>query len=88
MEYLMRDLIPEYIETYEGFQQMPLEMIAEIDKTIEERPNHPMMEDILDTRMFLEVRYAALQHEIDRWKAAAASGSKVLMVNDGVMGRS
>ncbi len=82
MEYLMRDVIPEYIETYEGFQQMPLELSADIDQLLEERPDSPNMKDILETREFLANRYNTLQDEIDKWKAVAASGSKILTVND------
>ena len=82
MEYLMRDLIPEWIATYEDFQQMPLELSADIDLILEERPDSPNMKNILETREFLADRYNTLQDEIDKWKAVAATGSKVLAVND------
>lgn len=79
MEYLMKDLIPEWIETYEDFQQMPLELSAEIDLMLETKDMTP---DIAETQEFLADRYNALQDEIYKWKAAAASGSKILAIND------
>ena len=79
MKYLMRDMIPEYIATYEGFQQMPLELSADIDLLLETKDMTP---DIAETREFLADHYNTLQDEIDKWKAVAATGSKVLTVND------
>ena len=79
MEYLMKDLIPEWIETYEGFQQMPLELSATIDLLLETKDMTP---DIAETREFLADRYNTLQDEIDKWKAVAATGSKILVIND------
>ncbi len=74
----MRDLIPEFIATYESFQQMPLELSADIDLFLEKRPNSS---NILENREFLADRYNALQDEIDKWKVAAASGSKVWLMS-------
>ncbi|KKM80554.1 hypothetical protein LCGC14_1338610 [marine sediment metagenome] len=75
----MKDLLPEWIENYEGFQEMPLELSADIDRLLE---THEMIPDIEEIRGFLADRYNTLQDEIDRWKAVAASGSKVLLMNE------
>jgi len=80
----MRDLLPEYIKTYVSFQEMPLVMSAEIDLFLLE--NEDMTSDteetIEETRSFLADRYNTLQDEIDKWKAAQVSGSKVLLMSD------
>jgi len=77
----VRDLIPEWIAGYEDFQEMPLELSAEIDLFLEGRPNSSNMKDILETREFLADRYNIMQEEVDKWKAAAASGSQVLLMS-------
>ncbi len=77
----MRDLIPEWIANFEGFQEMPLELSADIDRLLEEQPNNPNMKDILETREFLADRYNIMQDEVDKWKTAAASGSKVWLMS-------
>ncbi len=77
----MRDLIPEWIADYEGFQEMPLELSAKIDWLLEERLNNPNMNDVLEVREFLADRYNIMQEEVDKWKAAAASGSQVLLMS-------
>ncbi len=77
------DQIPAWIANYEGLQEIPLELSADIDALLEERSERPDSPDILETREFLADRYNALQDEIDRWKAASASGSKVLLAKEG-----
>ncbi len=84
VEGLFIDQIPVWIANYEGFQEMPLEMSAEIDLILEERPNSPNMKDILETREFLANRYNVMQDEIDQLRAASASGSIVLLVKEGI----
>ena len=76
----MRDLIPEWIDDYEGFQEMPLEMSAEIDWLLETN-RITMSVDLVDIRGFLAERYKLMQDEIDKWKAASASGSQVLLMS-------
>jgi len=77
----VRDLIPKWITDFKGFQEMPLELSADIDRLLEEQPNNPNMKDILETREFLADRYNIMQDEVDKWKAAAASGSKVWLMS-------
>ncbi len=75
----MRDLLPEWIKSYEDFQRMPLETSAEIDELLE---TFGMPPDIEETRKFLADRYNTLQDRIDEMKTAVASGSQVLMMNE------
>lgn len=75
----MRDLIPEWIANYEDIQEMPLELINEIEDLLERDPDNV---DALDVKKFLEERYATMQREIDRLNEASGSGSKVLLMND------
>lgn len=75
----MKDLIPEWIQNYKDFQQMPLKLICEVEDLLERNSDN---EDALDIKKFLEDRYDTLQDEIEKWEAAAASGSKVLLMND------
>ena len=63
----MKDRIAEIIITYEHFQEMPLELSANIDAFLEE---HPGVEDAEDTRKFLADRFNALQDEIEAWRDA------------------
>ena len=77
---LFIDQIPVWIADYENFQEMPLELSADIDRLLE---THPMSSDIAEIRSFLADRYNMLQDEIDGWKAASASGSKALLVKEG-----
>ena len=77
---LFIDQIPVWIANYENFQEMPLELSADIDRLLE---THPMSSDIAETRKFLADRYNTMQDEIDRLKAASAGGSRVLLVREG-----
>ncbi len=77
---LFIDQIPVWIADYENFQEMPLELCADIDRLLE---TYPMSSDIAETRTFLADRYNAFQDEIDRLKAASAGGSRVLLVREG-----
>lgn len=74
------DQIPIWIANYEGFQEMPLELSAEIDRLVETKGMNTHIEE---TREFLADRYNTLQDEIDRLRVASASGSKVLLVKEG-----
>ncbi len=76
------DQIPVWIETYESFQEMPLELSADIDQMLETN-SISMSPDVEEIRSFLSDRYDMLQNEIDGWKAASASGSKALLVTEG-----
>ncbi len=76
------DQIPVWIETYESFQEMPLELSADIDQMLETN-SISMSPDVEEIRSFLADRYNMLQDEIDGWKAASASGSKALLVKKG-----
>ena len=74
------DQIPKWIADYESFQEMPLELSADIDRLVETKG---LNTDIEEIRGFLADRYNMMQDEIDRLKAASASGSKVLLVKEG-----
>ena len=74
------DQIPKWIADYENFQEMPLYLSADIDRLIETKGMNTHIEEI---RSVLADRYNMLQDEIDEWKAASASGSKVLLVKEG-----
>ena len=80
---MFEDQNPVWIANYEGFQEMPLELSADMDLFLEERPDLAESKDILETRKFLCDRYEALQDEIDGLKAASRSGSKALLVKEG-----
>ena len=75
----MRDLLPEWIADYEHFQEMTLEMSAEIDLFLEK---HPMNTDVEEMQNFLSERYCTLQEHIDELRVAEQSGSKVLLVGE------
>ena len=75
----MRDLLPEWIKSYEDFQRMPLELSAVIDRLVE---NGGMNTHIQETRDFLSDRYDTLQFKINEMKAAMANGSKVLLMSE------
>lgn len=75
----MKDQIPQYITDYENFQEMPLELSADIDRLVETKGLNTHIEEV---REFLADRYDMLQAEIDKWKAASASGSKVLLMSE------
>ncbi len=75
----MRDLLPEWIKSYEDFQRMSLELSAVIDQLIENRGLNTHIEE---TRDFLSDRYDALQFKINEMKAAMANGSKVLLMSE------
>ncbi len=74
----MRDLIPEWIADYEGFQEMSLELSADIDRLVETKG---LSMDIAKIREFLAIRYDMLQGRIDLMKAAQRSGSQVLLMS-------
>ena len=75
----MKGLLPEWIETFEAFQETPLQVSAEIDELLEISDVTLAIEE---TREFLTDRYNALQDMIDEMKAAMASGSQVLLMNE------
>ncbi len=76
---LFIDQIPVWIADYENFQEMPLELSADIDRMLETN-SISMSPDVEEIRSFLSDRYSMLQDEIDKWKAASTSGSKILLV--------
>ena len=61
----MKDIMARVIADYEHFQEMPLELSADIDKFLEERPGHKEAED---AQRFLAERFNVLQDEIERWR--------------------
>ena len=73
---MRRNLLLEWIAYYEHFQEMPLEMSAEIVLFLEK---HEMSTDVEEMRNFLSERYCTLQEHIDGLRAAEQSGSKVLL---------
>ncbi|KKL69868.1 hypothetical protein LCGC14_2110660 [marine sediment metagenome] len=75
----MKDLLPEWIEDYENFQQMPLELSADIDLLVETKG---LSKDIEEIREFVADRYDMLQNRIDEMKDAQRSGSKVWLMNE------
>ncbi len=75
----MKDLLPEWIEDYENFQQMPLELSADIDLLVETKG---LNKDIEEIREFVADRYDMLQNRIDEMKDAQRSGSKVWLMNE------
>ncbi len=77
----MRNLFPKWIADYESFQEISLELSAEIDEMLENRVI-TMSEDLVEIREFLADRYNIVQDEIDKWKTALVSGSKVWLMND------
>ncbi len=76
----MRDLIPEWIADLERFQEMPLEMSAELDLFLE---RYTIGVDIKDIRGFIADRHAVLQGKIDELRAANLSGLRVLLAEEG-----
>ena len=75
----MKDLLPEWIEDYENFQLMPLELSADIDRLVETKGLNTHIEEI---REFLADRFNMLQDRIDSMKAAQRSGSKVWLMSE------
>ncbi len=75
----MKDLLPEWIKYYEAFQEMPLELSADIDRLLR---FSPMTKDIAEVREYLADRFNTMQDHIEEMMAAIESGSKVWLMND------
>ncbi len=75
----MRDLLPEWVEDYENFRLMPLELSADIDRLVETKGLNTHIEEV---REFLATRFNMLHDRIDSMKTAQRSGSKVWLMSE------